>query len=61
MLSHLYLAVNEGYLAIPDKYEKLMIWLRTASAKAYSLDKEQTSYDDLLDWLRLSLKGYQIK
>jgi hypothetical protein len=27
----------------------------------YSLDKEQTSYDDLLDALRLSLKGYNIK
>ena len=27
----------------------------------YSLDKEQTSYDDLLDALRLSLKGYQIE
>jgi len=25
--------------------------------KNYSLDKEQTSYDDLLDALRLSLKG----
>jgi len=29
-------------------------------AKEYSLDKENTSYDDLLDALRLSLKGYQI-
>lgn len=27
----------------------------------YSLDKEQTSYNDLLDALRLSLKGYQIE
>ena len=26
----------------------------------YSLDKEQTSYDDLLDALRLSLKGCNI-
>jgi len=26
-----------------------------------SLDKEQTSYDDFLDALRLSLKGYQIE
>ena len=24
----------------------------------YSLDKEETSYSDLLDGLRLSLKGY---
>ena len=35
--------------------------LRTAQIKEYSLDKEQTSYDDLLDALRLSLKGYNIK
>jgi hypothetical protein len=27
----------------------------------YSLDKEQTSYDDLLDGLRLSLKRYKIE
>ena len=27
----------------------------------YSLDKEQTSYDDLLDALRLALKGYNIQ
>jgi hypothetical protein len=61
MLSHLYLMVNEGLLAIPDKYEKLIISLRTCQTKDYSLDKEQTSYDDLLDGLRLSLKGYNIK
>ncbi|HZA68061.1 MAG TPA: hypothetical protein VE548_00045 [Nitrososphaeraceae archaeon] len=61
MLSHLYLMVNEGLLAIPEKYEKLIISLRTAQAREYSLNKEQTSYDDLLDALRLSLKGYDIK
>lgn len=60
MLSHLYLMINEGYLAIPEKYEKLIISLRTAQAKEYSLDKQQTSYDDSLDALRLSLKGYSI-
>jgi hypothetical protein len=53
--------VNEGLLAIPEKYEKLIISLRTAQAREYSLNKEQTSYDDLLDALRLSLKGYDIK
>jgi hypothetical protein len=61
ILSHLYLMVNEGLLAIPDKYEKLIISLRTCQTKDYSLDKEQTSYDDLLDGLGLSLKGYNIK
>jgi len=52
--------INEGYLGEPEKYEKLIVSLRTAQAKEYSLDKEQTSYDDLLDALRLSLKGYNI-
>jgi hypothetical protein len=52
--------VNKGYLAIPEEYEKLIISLRTAQAKEYSLDKDQTSYYDLLDGLRLSLKGYNI-
>jgi hypothetical protein len=33
--------------AIEGKYEKLIISLRTAQAKEYPLDKEQTSYDDL--------------
>jgi hypothetical protein len=33
------------YLAVPEKYEKLIISLRTAQAKEYSLDKEQTSYE----------------
>jgi hypothetical protein len=55
------LLIFEGYLAIPDKYGKLIISLRTAQAKEYSLDKEQTSYDDLLDALRLILKGYELR
>jgi len=43
------------------KYEKLIITLGTAQAKGYSLDKEQTCHDDLLEALSLSLKGYDIK
>jgi len=43
------------------KYDKLIISLRTSQANEYSLDKEHTSYNDLLDALRLSLKAYQIK
>jgi hypothetical protein len=52
--------VNNGYLAIPPKFEKLIISLRTAQAREYTLDKNQTGYDDLLDALRLSLRGYNI-
>lgn len=32
----------------------------TFYAKELTLDKEQTSYNDLLDALRLSLKGYHM-
>jgi hypothetical protein len=53
--------INKGYLAILEKYENLIISLRTVLAKGYSLNKEQTSYDDSLDALGLSLKGYNIK
>jgi hypothetical protein len=60
MLSNLHVVVTKQYLAIPEKYDKLITSLRTAYANELSLDKEQTSYDDLLDALRLSLKGYNI-
>jgi hypothetical protein len=56
----LYTLANQKYLAIPEKFDKLIVSLRTAYAKEYSLDKEQTSYDDLIDACRLALKGYNI-
>jgi hypothetical protein len=52
--------VSKQYLAIDPKYDKLIISLRTAYAEELSLKKDQTSYDDLLDALRLSLKAYSI-
>jgi len=61
MLSNLHVVVSKGYLAIDTKYDKLLTSLRTAYANELSLDKEQTSYNDLLDALRLSLKGYNIE
>lgn len=60
LLSHLHVVVSKGYLAIPEKHDKLITSLRTAYAKELSLNKEQTSSDDLLDALRLSLRGYNI-
>jgi hypothetical protein len=60
MLAHLYNIVNKQYLAVPEKFNKLIISLRTAYAKEYSLDKTETSYPDSIDALRLSLKMYQI-
>ena len=61
MLSHLHLMASRGLLAVDPKYDKLITSLRTAYATELSLDKNQTSYDDLLDGLRLSLKGYSIE
>jgi len=56
-LLNLHVVVSKEYLAIPEKDEKLIISLRTAQANEYSLDKEQSSYNDLSDAFRLSLKG----
>jgi hypothetical protein len=53
MLSNLHAIVSKGYLAVDPKYDKLITSVRTAYAKDLTLDKEQTSYDDLLDELRL--------
>jgi len=36
------------YLAISAKYDKFIISLRTAQANDLSLEKEATSYDDIL-------------
>jgi hypothetical protein len=52
--------INKGYMAIPAKYDKLLTSLRTAWAEELNLKKDVTSYNDLLDALRLSLKGYNI-
>jgi hypothetical protein len=56
MLSNLQVIVSKGYLAVDPKYDKLLTSLRTAYAEELKLKKDVTSYDDLLDALRLSLK-----
>ena len=61
MLAHLHILINKEYLAIPKELDKLIISLRIAYANEYSLDKEQPSYSDTLDVLRLSCKMYPIK
>ena len=60
MFTDLHMLVNKEYLAIPKEYDKLIISLRTAYANEYSLDKEQTSYNDSLDGLRLACKMYRM-
>jgi hypothetical protein len=61
MLGNLHAIVTKGYLAIPEKNKELVISLRTAYAEELSLDKRESSYNDLLDGLRLALKGYNIE
>jgi hypothetical protein len=60
MLSHLAILMNKEYLCIPKEFDKLIISLRTAWANEYSLDKEQTSYSDSIDALRLACKMYKM-
>jgi hypothetical protein len=48
-------------LFYPKEHEKLITSLRTAYAKELTIDKEQTSYDDLLDALRFALKAYNFE
>jgi hypothetical protein len=61
MLSNLHAVISKNYLAIDKRYDKLLTSLRTAYANELSLDKQQTSYDDLLDGLRLSHKAYNFE
>jgi hypothetical protein len=61
MLSNLHAMITKGYLAIDSKHDKLLTSLRTAYAEELNLKKDQTSYSDLLDGLRLALKGYNIE
>ena len=61
MLAHLHMLVNKEYVAIPNEHDKLMISLRTANTKGYSLDKEQSCYSGSLDPLRLRCKMYKMK
>jgi hypothetical protein len=46
-------------IAIHPSFNKLLTALRTAVAQEYKLQKEETSYDDVLDAFRLSLQSYK--
>jgi len=51
---------NEGMAAINPRFDKLVTSLRTTVDKGEgNLDKEATSYDNVLDAFRLALKFYQ--
>jgi hypothetical protein len=42
-----------------ERFHKLVTALKTAYATEYKLDKEQTSYNDILDAFRLALQFYK--
>jgi hypothetical protein len=50
---------KDNLLLIDKRFDKLLTSLRTAVANEYKLDKEQTSYHDILDAMRLSLQLYR--
>jgi hypothetical protein len=60
MLIHCEMMVEKSYIAINPIFDKLITALRTAIAEENSLDKEATSYDDILDAYPLALKNYQL-
>src|SRR5215204_1857996 len=49
----------DNLIVIDKRFDKLLTALRTAVANEYKLEKEQTSYHDILDSFRLSLQLYQ--
>jgi hypothetical protein len=62
MLGHTKHLIDRGKVAIhPTKFNKLVVALRTAVATDGLLDKEQTSFDDIFDALRLSLRYYHVQ
>ena len=60
MISHLVSLFEDDYIGIAEKYDKLIISLKTAYVNEYALDKEATSYSDSFDALRLSLKCFNV-
>jgi hypothetical protein len=59
MLGHCKMMLEKSYIAINPVFDKLITSLRTAIAEENSLDKEATSYDDILDAYQLALKNYE--
>jgi hypothetical protein len=61
MLQHVksLLEDKDNLVAIDKRFDKLITALKTAVANEYKLDKEGTSYHDILDAFRLSLQLYQ--
>jgi hypothetical protein len=52
---------NEKIAINRDRFDKLITSLRTAVDNDGTLDKEATSYNDIFDAFRLSLKFYHLR
>ena len=62
MRHEFYFERENGYIAINPKFDKLIVALRTAVEKGEGdLDKEATSYDDIFDAFRLSMKAFYFR
>ena len=60
LLYHAKFMLENKYVQIhPSLFDKLITALRSAWAKDGVLDKEVTSYDDILDAFRLCLRPYR--
>jgi hypothetical protein len=60
MLYHLKFMLENKHIQIDGKhFPKLVTALRTAVAREGVLDKEATSYDDVLDAMRLCVRGFE--
>jgi hypothetical protein len=56
----MFLERDGGYIAINQKFDKLITSLRTAVENDGVLDKEATSYDDVFDAFRLAMHFYRL-
>ena len=59
MLYHVKFLLERKYVHIDKRFDKLITSLRTAIATDGILDKQQTSFNDILDSFRLVLWLYQ--
>lgn len=58
MLSHTRQLLQEGYVAIHPKFEKLLIAMHTATDQEGKLEKASMSHSDVFDALRQALSWY---
>jgi hypothetical protein len=61
LLTHTKNLIDNGLVAINHRFDKLLIALRTASEEQGVIDKEKSSYHDILDSFMLSLWYFQIQ